>query len=71
MGTQGRGIIMSSLITRSLVKKYLLERAKMLRPHHPFTQVSAEALDTLESRLRNICDDAIRSHPAVGKTIKF
>jgi hypothetical protein len=62
---------MSSLITRSLVKKYLLERAKALRPYHPFTQVSGETFDALEARFRNICDDAIRSHPAVGKTIKI
>jgi hypothetical protein len=62
---------MSSLIAKSLVKRYLLERAKVLRPHHPFTRVSAEALDSLESRLRNICDDSIRSHPAVGQTLKF
>jgi hypothetical protein len=62
---------MSSLIARSLVKKYLLDRAKSLRPHHPFTRVSADSLNTLESRLRNLCDDAIRSHPAVGQTLKF
>ena len=62
---------MSSLIAKSLVKKYLLDRAKTLRPHHPFTRVSAETLDILEARLRNICDDAIRSHPAVGQTIKL
>ena len=62
---------MSSLIAKSLVKKYLLERAKQLRPSHPFTRVSAEALDTIEARVRNICDEAIRSHSAVGQTIKF
>jgi hypothetical protein len=62
---------MSNLITRATVKKYLLDRAKALRPHHPFTRVSAEALDTIEARVRNICDEAIRSHPAVGQTIKF
>ena len=62
---------MSSLIAKSLVKKYLLDRAKTLRPYHPFTRVSAEALNTLESRLRNICDQAISNHPAVGQTLKF
>lgn len=62
---------MNNLITRSNVKKYLLERAKSLRPSHPFTRVSADTLDNIEARLRNLCDDNIRRLPAVGQTIKF
>jgi hypothetical protein len=62
---------MSSLINKAAVKKYLLERAKQLRPGHKFTRVSALTLIELESLLRNLCDSEIRRQPACGQTIRF
>ena len=62
---------MSSLINKAAVKKYLLDRAKVLRPHHPFTRVSAESLESIDLAIRNLCDSQIRQHPAVGQTLKF
>jgi hypothetical protein len=62
---------MSSLINKAAAKKYLLERAKALRPSHPFTRVSAESLENLDLAIRNLCDSHIRQHPAVGQTLKF
>jgi hypothetical protein len=61
---------MSSLITRSTLKRYLLERSKSLRPYHPFTRVSEEALVHLENQLRLMADSFIKTHPAKGTTLK-
>ena len=61
---------MSRLINRAEVKRYLLERAQMLRPALGMKRVSDEAVQSLESRLRNMADDTIRRHPCMGRTIK-
>lgn len=61
---------MSSLITRSTLKRHLLERAKVLRPHHPFTRVSEETMVHLENQLRLLADNFIKHHPACGTTLK-
>ena len=61
---------MAFLINKAAVKKHLLERAKQLRPGHPFTRVSAETLDEIDSFVRSFCDSEIRRQPAVGTTIK-
>jgi len=39
---------MSSLINRAALKRYLLDRAKILRPHHEFNRISEEALEHFE-----------------------
>jgi len=61
---------MSSLINRAALKRHLLNRAKVLRPNHPFSRVSEEAIQRLESSLRLNADDLVRRHPSLGKTIK-
>ena len=58
------------LITQSLVKKHLLNRAKVLRPHHAFTRVSDETIIHLDNQFRLIMDSFIKSHPAKGQTLK-
>jgi len=61
---------MSSLVNRAALKRYLLDRAKVMRPHHRLSRVSEEALENLESMLRNQASEMIRRHPAKGSTIK-
>jgi hypothetical protein len=61
---------MSSLINRAALKRYLLDRAKVMRPHHRLSRVSEEALEHLENSLRNQGAEMIRRHPAKGATIR-
>jgi hypothetical protein len=61
---------MSSLVNRAALKRYLLDRAKVMRPHHRLSRVSEEALENLENMLRNQASEMIRRHPAKGSTIK-
>jgi len=61
---------MSSLLNRAALKRHLLERAKALRPYHPFTRVSEDTLIHLENQLRIVADSFIKSHPACGTTLK-
>lgn len=61
---------MSRLVNRAEVKRYLLDRAQVLRPALGMKRVSEEAVQSLESRLRNMADDMIRRHPCMGRTIK-
>jgi len=61
---------MSRLVNRSELKRYLLDRSQMLRPALGMRHVSDEALQSLESRLRNLADDLIRRQPCMGRTIK-
>jgi len=61
---------MSSLINRAALKRFLLDRSKVLRPHHSFTRVSEEALERFENSLRNQAVELLRRHPAKGTTIK-
>jgi hypothetical protein len=61
---------MSHLVNRSELKRYLLDRSQMLRPALGMRRVSDEALQSLESRLRNLADDLIRRQPCLGRTIK-
>ncbi|MCX8513425.1 MAG: hypothetical protein ORN83_16900, partial [Chthoniobacteraceae bacterium] len=64
------GTKMSRLVNRSELKRYLLDRAQMLRPALGMRRVSDEAVQSLESRLRNMADDLIRRQPCMGRTIK-
>jgi hypothetical protein len=61
---------MSSLLNRAAIKRYLLDRAKVIRPHHRLSRVSEETLEHLENNLRNQASELIRRHPAKGSTIK-
>ena len=61
---------MSSLVNRAALKRYLLDRAKVMRPHHRLSRVSEEALENLENMLRNQGAEMIRRHPAKGATIR-
>jgi len=61
---------MSRLVNQAAMKRYLLDRAQVLRPALGMKRVSDEALEDLESSLRNIADDMISRHPCMGRTIK-
>jgi hypothetical protein len=61
---------MSRLVNRTELKRYLLDRSQMLRPALGMRHVSDEAVQSLESRLRNLADDMIRRQPCMGRTIK-
>jgi hypothetical protein len=61
---------MSRLVNRSELKRYLLDRPEMLRPALGMRYVSDEAVQSLESRLRNLADEMIRRQPCMGRTIK-
>jgi hypothetical protein len=64
------GIRMSRLVNRAEVKRYLLDRARLLRPALGMRRVSNEAVQSLEGRLRMMADELIRQHPSMGRTIK-
>jgi hypothetical protein len=64
------GTSMSRLVNRTEVKRYLLDRARLLRPTLDMKRVSNEAVQSLESKLRLMADELIRRHPSLGRTIK-
>ena len=64
------GTSMSRLVNRTEVKRYLLDRARLLRPALGMKRVSNEAVNSLESKLRLMADELIRQHPSMGRTIK-
>ena len=64
------GTRMSRLVNRTEVKRYLLDRARLLRPALGMKRVSNEAVQSLESKLRLMADELIRQHPSMGRTIK-
>jgi len=59
----------TSLLNKSAVKKYILEKWQEQRSHE-ITRVSAEAYNDIEAAMRRVIDDMIQSHPSVGKTFK-
>jgi len=61
---------MSSLLNRAVLRRYLLNRARVIRPHHRLARFSEEALEHLENSLRNQVTELIRRHPAKGSTFK-
>jgi len=62
---------MSRLVNQATMKRYLLDRAQMLRPALGMGRVSNETLQNLESRLRNMADDMILRQPCMGRTINL
>ena len=61
---------MAGLLNRAALKRYLLYRARVIRPHHRLSRVSEETLEWLENNLRNQASELIRRHPAKGSTIR-
>jgi hypothetical protein len=61
---------MSRLVNRAEVKRYLLDRARLLRPALGMKRVSNEAVQSLDSKLRLMADELIRQHRTMGRTIK-
>jgi hypothetical protein len=61
---------MAGLLNRSALKRYLLDRARVIRPHHRLSRVSEETLEWMENNLRNQSSELIRRHPAKGSTIR-
>ena len=61
---------MSRLVNRTEVKRYLLDRARLLRPVLGMKRVSYEVVQNLESKLRMMADELTRQHPSLGRTIK-
>jgi len=61
---------MSRLVNRTEVKRYLLDRARLLQPALGMKRVFNEAVHSLENKLRLMADELIRQHPSMGRTIK-
>ena len=61
---------MAGLLNRAALKRYLLDRARVIRPHHRLSRVSEETLGWLENNLRNQASELIRRNPAKGATIR-
>jgi len=61
---------MAGLLNRAALKRYLLDRARVIRPHHRLSRVSEETMEWLENNLRNQASELIRRHPAKGSTIR-
>jgi len=57
-----------SLLNRSAVRKYVLDRAKQTRPQWGPSRVATQAYEQVEARLRVILDRMIETHPTKGKT---
>jgi len=56
------------LLCTSHVKAYIKARAGAVRPGWQPTQVSDEAVQILNCRLKKIIDESLRRHPARGVT---
>lgn len=59
---------MSSLLNRSVTKKFILAKFVSMRPGMPITRVSKEALEKLEAELRARIIFEVNRHPSIGKT---
>lgn len=56
------------LISPTQVRRYLLDRAGLIR-HHKFTRVSAATIDLIEGQVRGICDQLVKAAPSKGVTL--
>lgn len=61
----------ASLLNRRAVKDLILARAATLRPNNDFCRVGGDSYAYLEGKVRATIDACIRSHPSLGKTLKF
>lgn len=60
----------TSLINKSGMKNFILEKCAQLRQGHKFTRVSSEAIEKYEAKLRAMIEADIRTHPSIGKTFR-
>ena len=58
------------LINRAAVKKLILDLARDTRPGWECSRVSGEALDQIESHVRNHVERLVHQHPTLGHTFK-
>lgn len=65
MDTQTRG---GKLTSPTNIKKYVMARAKVLRPAWKVTQVSAQVYEEAETHLRLWLDNRLKAHPTRGQT---
>lgn len=61
---------MITLINKTAVRNYILEKVKLERPGWKCTRISPEALSQLEARFMNIIDNLVKSHPTKGETFR-
>lgn len=62
----------SSPINRAACRKLIFARLELLRGEYlskKLTRVSESTFEWIESRVKNIIDDALRRHPTTGSTI--
>lgn len=59
-----------TLLCVAHVKDYIKDRAKKVRPGWQPTQVSDEAIQMLEYRLKRIIDKSLHAHPTKGVTFR-
>jgi len=59
-----------SLLCISHVKAYIKEAARAVRPGWIPTQVSDEAIEMLDYKLKQIIRESLKRHPTRGKTFK-
>lgn len=65
-----QGLIVPNLINRKQVKTYIMQKTKDTRTGWDCRQVSKSVLDVLNYKLQHIIDNAVHSHPTLGKTFK-
>ena len=58
------------LICEQHVKEFIKLKAERLRPEWDCRQVSQEALDVIEAKLRIMIVGAVKAHPTRGKTFR-
>jgi len=59
---------MAKLINKLETRKFILAKARALRPDWKAERVSVEALDIIEARLRAMIGGMVSDHPTIGKT---
>ncbi len=60
----------SSLLNRAATRQYILTLARDLRPGWRCTRVSAEAIERIEVRLRELIRSQVEGHPTRGQTFR-
>jgi GTP1/Obg family GTP-binding protein len=67
---QPRRVRQSRLLNQAQVRRFILDTIRRPRPHLRLCRVSQEALDQIETWLRQRIRAAVAGHPSVGKTFK-
>ena len=58
------------LLNQKHTRQFILEKAARLRPGWKCERVSAEALEHIEAKLREMIIRMVESHPTIGRTFK-